>query len=259
MALKRRREASFSLMPLITIRDVSIGFRGPLLLDDVSCQIETGERIGLLGRNGAGKTTLMRILRGEVEPDHGEVSLAPATKVALLTQDVPRQLHGSVCEIVSQGVLCPPAGHDGQAAWQSEHQVEQILSRMSLDGEARFEILSSGMKRRVLLARALVSAPELLLLDEPTNHLDIDAIEWLESFLSRWDGTLIFVTHDRMFLRKLATRILEISYGHPARQAGVEVEKTEAAFDERFPQRLRVPDRCPPQGAEDGVGRPVLP
>lgn len=204
-------------MALISIRDLSIGFRGPVLLDEVSCQIEPGQRIGLLGRNGAGKTTFMRILRGDVEPDHGDVLFAPGTKVSLLSQDVPRHIQGRVFEVVSQGSFSAAGegnDHDDETAWQSQQQVERILSRMSLDGEARFDVLSSGMKRRVLLARALVSAPELLLLDEPTNHLDIDAIEWLESFLLRSSGTLIFVTHDRMFLRKLATRILEIDRGH---------------------------------------------
>ncbi len=204
-------------MALITIRDVSIGFRGPPLLDEVSCQIEPGQRIGLMGRNGAGKTTFMRILCGEIEPDHGGVSFVAGTKISLLSQEVPRHTQGRVFDAVSDG-LFPTAiegtGLDDETAWQSQQQVERILSRMSLDGESRFEVLSSGMKRRVLLARALVSAPDLLLLDEPTNHLDIDAIEWLESFLLRSRTTLIFVTHDRMFLRKLATRILEIDRGH---------------------------------------------
>ena len=213
-------------MPLITIRDLSVGFRGPALLDSVSCQIEAGQRIGLLGRNGSGKTTFMRILCGDVEPDGGEISLSPGMKISLLPQDVPQDLHGTTAEIVAQGLLVghpaqstPPMeavallADDHETAWRGQHRVEQILSRMELDGAARFETLSSGMKRRVLLARALVAGPDLLLLDEPTNHLDIDAISWLEDFLSRWDTTLIFVTHDRMFLRKLATRILEIDRG----------------------------------------------
>jgi ATP-binding cassette subfamily F protein uup len=147
-------------MTLVTIRDLSIGFRGPPLLDEVSCQIEPGQRIGLLGRNGAGKTTFMRILSGEVEPDHGDVSFATGTKVSLLSQDVPRQIQDRVCEVVAQGLVVSAvadgSSHDDETAWQSQQQVERILSRMSLDGEARFEVLSSGMKRRVLLARALV-------------------------------------------------------------------------------------------------------
>jgi ATP-binding cassette subfamily F protein uup len=203
-------------MPLVTLRDVHVRFRGPPLLDGVNCHIETGQRIGLLGRNGAGKSTLMRLIAGLMEPDSGDVAAAAGTKVALLRQDVPRDLAGSVREIVAAGLPADAGGGDPDAessAWQRDHAVDQILSRMSLAGEAAFESLSSGMKRRVLLARALVPAPDLLLLDEPTNHLDIAAIEWLEGFLERWDGTLMFVTHDRAFLRRMARRILEIDRG----------------------------------------------
>lgn len=204
-------------MPLVTIRDLTIGFRGPVLLEGVSCQIEPRERIGLLGRNGAGKTTLLRILSGELEPDSGGVQFAAGTKVAQLPQDVPQDIQGRIADVVAQGLASKAVesaveSHH-ETAWQGEQQVKQILSRMELDGDVAFESLSSGMKRRVLLARALVPSPDLLLLDEPTNHLDIDAITWLEGFLSRWPATFIFVTHDRMFLRKLAGRILEIDRG----------------------------------------------
>ena len=191
---------------------MTLRYRGPTLLDGISCTIDAGQRIGLLGRNGAGKTSLMRILVGAVQPDQGEVVFAPATTVALLQQDVPQDLTGRVREVVAAG-LATGLHDDAEAAWQREHAVEQILSRMTLDGDRGFETLSSGMKRRVLLARALVTGPDLLLLDEPTNHLDIDAVEWLEEFFRRWGGTLMFVTHDRMFLRSLATRILEIDRG----------------------------------------------
>ena len=206
------RPARLSPMPLATLRDVHLRYRGPALLDGVDCHIETGQRIGLLGRNGAGKTSLMRILAGTVVPDQGEVIFAPQATVALLQQDVPQDLVGTIAEIVAAGMPPDPAA-DPEADWKSDRAVEQILSRMNLDGERAFETLSSGMKRRVLLARALVTSPNLLLLDEPTNHLDIDAVEWLEDFLKRWNGTLMFVTHDRMFLRSLATRILEIDRG----------------------------------------------
>jgi len=198
-------------MALVTIHDLSIRFRGPPLLDGINCQIERGERIGLLGRNGAGKSTLLRILCGEVEPDHGDVAFAPGTHVSLLPQEVPQAVQGRVVEVIAVGL--PQTGDEHETAWRHEQRVERILSRMELDGSALFETLSSGMKRRVLLARALVAEPDLLLLDEPTNHLDIDAIQWLEETLGRWDTTLMFVTHDRVFLRKLAGRILEIDCG----------------------------------------------
>ncbi len=196
-------------MALITIKDVSIRFRGPALLDDVSCQIEAGQRIGLLGRNGAGKTTFMRMISGDVQPDNGSVSFAPGTRCSLLQQDVPQDMSGPIVDIVAAGVEENPE----DTFQRGKVSVDQILSRMKLDPSVRFETLSSGMKRRVLLAKSLVNDPDVLLLDEPTNHLDLDAIQWLEQFLLKWRATLIFVTHDRMFLRKLATRILEIDRG----------------------------------------------
>ena len=197
-------------MPLVTIRNLSLRFRGPPLLDDVTCHVEAGQRIGLLGRNGAGKTSLMRLLAGAIQADAGSVDFAPGATVALLQQDVPQDLAGPVREIVATGLPPAPAG---EAAWQGEQAVAQILSRMELEGGAAFEALSAGLKRRTLLARAVVGQPDLILLDEPTNHLDIEAVEWLEGFLGRWRGTLIFVTHDRTFLRRMADRILEIDRG----------------------------------------------
>jgi ATP-binding cassette subfamily F protein uup len=198
-------------MPLLSLNNLTVRFRGPPLLDGVSCRIDAGQRIGLLGRNGAGKTTLMRILSGELTPDHGEVSFAPGTRVSLLPQDVPQGLVGRVAEVIASGQ--PATAEEQEPAWKQTRRQEELIALMELAPDARFELLSSGMKRRVLLARALVSAPDLLLLDEPTNHLDVDAIIWLEEFLLRWNATLMFVTHDRMFLRKLANRILEIDRG----------------------------------------------
>ncbi|RLS54336.1 MAG: ATP-binding cassette domain-containing protein [Planctomycetota bacterium] len=196
-------------MALLNLTELSYHLRGNPLLDQVTCRVEPREKIGLLGRNGAGKTTLMRLLCGEIEPDGGSMAMTPGTRVARLPQEVPQDLVGPVECIVRGGI--PVDLHE--ADWQAEQSVEQILATMELDGAAAFEKHSSGMKRRVLLARALVSKPDLLLLDEPTNHLDLEAIRWLESFLSKWGGALIFVTHDRQFLRKLATRIMEIDRG----------------------------------------------
>nr|WP_254511818.1 ATP-binding cassette domain-containing protein [Anatilimnocola floriformis] len=196
---------------MITVRDLKIGFRGPLLLDGVSCQIDPGERIGLLGRNGAGKTTFMRIISGEVQPDAGDVTFAPGSKMSLLPQDVPPEISGLVHDVIAGGVS--HTSDDHEPSWQIEQRIEQLIAEMDLPAKAEFLTLSTGLKRRVLLARALASKPDLLLLDEPTNHLDVTSITWLEEFLLRWNATLIFVTHDRMFLRKLATRILEVDRG----------------------------------------------
>jgi ATP-binding cassette subfamily F protein uup len=198
-------------MPLVTISDLSIGFRGPNLLDSANCLIDEGQRIGLLGRNGAGKTTLLNMLAGNLKPDSGEIIVAPGKHIATLSQEVPTDIESDIHSLVTTGLRDEfvPEGEE----WRRQNDVDQILSRMELDGSTRFETLSSGMKRRVLLAKALVSKPDLLLLDEPTNHLDLTAIQWLEEFLLRFNKSFIFVTHDRMFLRKLANRILEIDRG----------------------------------------------
>ncbi len=211
MAGKYSRGHDFCVMALIQLSDLNVGFRGPALLQDVDCQIERGQRIGLLGRNGSGKTTLMRILAGQISPDHGQVLCAPETRVSLLPQEVPQDLTGTVEQVVRSGLGLPDSElhHD----WEAQQRLERLLAEMSLDAERQVATLSAGMKRRVLLARQLVSNPDVLLLDEPTNHLDIEAIIWLEDFLARWPGTYLFVTHDRAFLRKLATRILEIDRG----------------------------------------------
>ncbi len=197
-------------MPQISIEELSIGFRGPALLDNVSAKIDAGQKIGLLGRNGAGKTTLLRMLDGKVVPDHGNIVVSPGVNISRLTQEVPSDITGSIKSVVLDG---QSSTDDPEQAWQIEHGVDSTLSRMELDPDVGFETLSSGMKRRVLLARSIASNPEVLLLDEPTNHLDIEAILWLENFLKGWKQTLIFVTHDRTFLQNIATRIWEIDRG----------------------------------------------
>ncbi len=197
-------------MPLISLEDLSIRYRGPLLLDGVSAKIDAGQRIGLLGRNGAGKSTLLKIIDGQVTPDAGTVVIQAGTKICQLRQDVPSEVAGTVAEIV-RGDL--DQGRDLSELWEVDLNVEETLAKMNLDGAAGFQTLSSGMKRRVLLAQAIAAQPDLLLLDEPTNHLDLQSILWLEEFLLRWPGTLIFVTHDRAFLQRLATRIWEIDLG----------------------------------------------
>ena len=203
-------------MALVSLEEVGIRFNGPPLLDDVSARIEPGQRIGLLGRNGAGKTTLLRMLAGDHAPDHGAIHLAPKVHIARLVQDVPDGVTGSIEEVVMRGIDASKRD-DPSTRWECEHQVEVTLSRMQLDAEARFETLSSGMKRRVLLAESIVSSPDILLLDEPTNHLDIPSILWLEDFLSRWEKTLVFITHDRSFLQRLANlprHSIQLAVGH---------------------------------------------
>ncbi len=230
-------------MPLLNITELSYHLRGKPLLDSITCRVEPRERIGLLGRNGAGKTTLMRLLSGEIEGDGGTLAFSAGSRVARLPQEVPMDLTGPVTEIVRQGF----DAKSQEPEWQEEQRSEQIIQMMELDPEAAFERLSSGMKRRVLLARAIVSKPDMLLLDEPTNHLDLDSIQWLENFLGRWDGALIFVTHDRQFLRRLATRIMEIDRGRLfdwscdydtfllRKEASLAVEdKQNALFDKRL-------------------------
>ena len=224
-------------MPLITLHSVDYSVGGPLLLERVDQAIEAGERIALIGRNGAGKSTLMKLLAGELKPDDGELRVEGGRRVARLEQEVPQGAAGSVFDVVSEGLgelgallaeyhhlvhadeidtdalARVQAGIEAGNGWALDQRVVETLERLQLDGDADFARLSGGLKRRVLLARSLVSQPDLLLLDEPTNHLDIAAIDWLEGFLKQWGGALVFVTHDRRFLRALATRIVEIDRG----------------------------------------------
>jgi len=230
-------------MPLLTIQDVGIRFVGPPLLEKANLQIDPGQRICLVGRNGVGKTTLMRLIDGEQEPDSGEIVRQPGLRVARLDQQVPRELAGSVFD----QLLGELTDDYAEEPWRRRQEVETALSKTGLDGGLTAQSLSAGMKRRVLLAKALVHRPDLLLLDEPTNHLDLDGICWLEDFLLRLNATLLFVTHDRVFLRKLATRIVEIDRGqltswncdHPTylqrKAANLESEaKQQALFDKRL-------------------------
>ena len=229
-------------MATITLKDIALSFGGLPLLNGIDLQIEPGERVCLVGRNGEGKSSLMKILSGEIEPDRGEITRQKGLRVARLTQEVPVGTTGTVYEVVAAGlgemfgllaryhavshllqtdhseaVLAEleEAQHalDTAHGWQAQQRVETVLSRLQLPADQEFTSLSGGLKRRVLLARSLVSEPDLLLLDEPTNHLDIEAINWLEEFLLSFSSTLLFVTHDRMLLQKIATRIVELDRG----------------------------------------------
>ena len=199
-------------MALVHLDDLTIGYRGPPLLDGVTRQVEAGQRIGLLGRNGSGKTTLLRMIAGQEQPDRGRCVVAPGTRVAYLSQEVPQDLSGDALTIVRQALDAAVAAHEVED-WKADERATRTLERMQIDATADIGAMSAGLKRRTLLARELVTEPDLLLLDEPTNHLDLAAISWLEEFLAAWPGTLMFVTHDRAFLRKLATRIWEIDRG----------------------------------------------
>lgn len=209
-------------MALLSLQDVSMGFGRPLLLEQVNLQIERGERVCLLGRNGAGKSTLLKLINGDLLPDSGEVVRQKGMYTAYLSQEIPGELRGTVSDVVSDGLKVSDRYQSIQnrdQGWKKQHQVEKVISQMQLDGNTEFNTLSSGLKRRVLLARGLVCDPDILLLDEPTNHLDVDSIGWLEEFLLRYGGTILFVTHDRTFLKKLATRIIELDRGNLANWA----------------------------------------
>jgi len=230
-------------VPLISLDDVSIAYGHLPLLDGAVLQLDAGERVAVLGRNGTGKSTLLQILAGDLPPDTGAVSRQPGLRTARLTQDVPLSVDRTVFDVVAEGLgdvadlvrayhrAAVAVAHDAtraaldtlgrlqhdleeQDGWRLEQRVEMVLSHLGLAADARVDTLSGGWRRRVLLARALVGEPDVLLLDEPTNHLDIEAITWLEALLLEHRGAVVFVTHDRTFLQRVATRIVELDRGH---------------------------------------------
>jgi ATP-binding cassette subfamily F protein uup len=229
-------------MALLGMQDVSIAFGGPPVLDRAAFSIERGERVCLLGRNGTGKSTVMKLLDGTIAPDSGEVVRQTGVTVARLEQEIPNELGGTIFDVVAAGLgetgsllaRYHAASHkvaggggasamrdmdrlhhalDAANAWQVQTRVETVLFHLGLDGDMHFASASGGRKRQTLLARALIAEPDVLLLDEPTNHLDVDAVEWMESFLIDRGITLVLVTHDRAFLRRVATRIVELDRG----------------------------------------------
>lgn len=265
-------------MPLITLKNLSLSFGSAPLLDAVNFQIDVNERVCLLGRNGAGKSTLLKLINGEIQADEGSINVLAGIKVAKLSQEVPADIDGTVNEVVADGLdkagkllqryyhllheLSLDASEkvlkqlgdcqhqlEAEGGWEISQRLENIISKLQLDGSIDFNALSGGLKRRVLLARALVNQPDLLLLDEPTNHLDIESIIWLEKFLLAWKGSLLFISHDRVFLQKLVTRIVEIDRGrltdwpgdYPTyvarkQKALEDEEKENALFDKRLAQ-----------------------
>ncbi len=198
-------------MPLLQLKSITVAFGGFPLLDQVDLTLEAGDRLCLLGRNGSGKSTLLRVVHGALEPDGGSVIKATGTRVAMLDQRVPDDLHGRVLDVVVAGRGCLP--HQPTQL----HLARAAISKAGLNPQAEVSALSAGLKRRVLITSALASEADVLLLDEPTNHLDLEAIDWLESLLIRQQKTLLFVTHDRAFLRRLATGILSLDRGRLTR------------------------------------------
>jgi ATP-binding cassette subfamily F protein uup len=263
-------------MALISLHNVTLGFGGHPLLENVSFQIEEGERVSLIGRNGAGKSTLMKVISDEMEIEAGEIRKKPGLQVARLIQEVPQDISGTVFRVVAGGLgksgdilgeyheLGEKLAHDPSLhdrfeelqvklseddLWPLHAQIDKTLSRLTLNPSMEVSTLSSGMKRRVLFARSVVVDPDLLLLDEPTNHLDINAITELEDMLLRFTGTLLFVTHDRAFLKRMATRILDLDRGQlrswdcrydtylDRKQAFLEAQAQEfAQFDKKLAQ-----------------------
>jgi ABC transport system ATP-binding/permease protein len=226
-------------MPLLQLRQVDYSVGGPLLLDSIEFTLEANERVCVVGRNGAGKSTLLKLIGGDIKPDDGVIQIEGGTRIARLAQEVPQATAGSVFDVVAQGLgelgawlaqfhhlshaLDVPGNTEALAevqsrieaahGWDLDRRVGDVLARLDLPEDLDFAALSGGMKRRVLLAQALVQAPDVLLLDEPTNHLDIESIAWMEDFLRQFRGSIVFITHDRSFLRALATRIVEIDRG----------------------------------------------
>ena len=231
-------------MPYITLDQASLAYGHHPLLDHADFQLDSGERVGLIGRNGAGKSSLLKAIAGTIKLDEGSVWRAPNVRVVYVPQEPELDTTHTVFEAVAEGLGAlqqtiidyhavthdmgmPDADIDAlmtkmqalqhdldtQNGWAAQSRVETVLSRLKLDADALVSTLSGGWRKRVALGRALVAEPEVLLLDEPTNHLDLEAIEWLEDLLLSFQGSVLFITHDRRFLDRLATRITELDRG----------------------------------------------
>ncbi|NRA23495.1 MAG: ATP-binding cassette domain-containing protein [Oleispira sp.] len=226
-------------MVLVRLKDVSLAFGNQVLLNKVDLDINASERVCVLGRNGEGKSTLLKILNKQIKPDEGLVQHGDSLKVAALQQELPASDPQTVYEVVASGLgelgTTISAYHEeilkgehvdlvklerlqhvieAQDGWLWQQKVESILDRLDLPGDAAFDAMSGGWQRRVMLAQAMVSEPDLLILDEPTNHMDIATIRWLEEQLQQFKGTLLFISHDRAFVQALSTRIIELDRGN---------------------------------------------
>ncbi len=243
-------------MPLVRLDKVSLAYGMHPLLDGVDLQVRRGERCCLLGRNGEGKSSLLKLIAGGIVADSGEVWVRPGIRLAMLEQEFAGSGGESVRELVRHGFARDARSPE---SWEREHRLDRVLAELGLDGEALASNLSGGWQRRALLARALVCEPDLLLLDEPTNHLDIAGIEWLEQYLAQFPGAVLFVSHDRSFVRRLAGRVLELDRGVlrqwpgsyddyvAGKQASLEVEARHAAL---FDRKLRQEEAWIRQGVE---------
>ena len=238
-------------MPILSVQNILLRFGGPPLLDNVSFDIEAGDRICLVGRNGEGKSTLLKVLTGEMEANSGEIVKKTGLKVSRMIQEIPAHLDGTVRDIVMGRVSVVSGGSviSKKILDDGAHNAtaEAILGKTGIDADAPYDSLSGGQKRRVLFARAVAEDPDLLLLDEPTNHLDIPAIQWLEGIVTRLNCAVMFVSHDRAFVRRTATRIFELDRGRVRSwdfpydkfvqfrdQALAEEEKANALFDKKL-------------------------
>jgi ABC transport system ATP-binding/permease protein len=199
-------------MAFINLQNIALAFGGNRLFDGINLTIEKGEKVALLGRNGSGKTTLLKLIAGQIGPDSGDVAIQKGLRSAYLDQLVPGSMPGTVMDVVREGVSQTQEMHM-ESGWELHLQAKKVLSQLDLETDRDFNSLSAGIKRQVLLAKALAKDPDILLLDEPTNHLDIDSIKRLEEMLLLFTGAIILVTHDRLFLQRIATRIVEIDRG----------------------------------------------
>ena len=253
-------------MALLRIHNISMGFGGDLLFDKINLNIEKGERTCFVGRNGEGKTSLLNIISGSIFPDEGEIYRQPGLRIGSLAQEIPPGLDGSVFDITANALeipeALPPESENtvgGEEIWKKQAHVNNILTRLKLDPESNFKTLSAGLKRRVLFARALAGSPDILLLDEPTNHMDIQSIGLMEELLLKFRETLLFVTHDRIFLQKIATRIIEIDRAKVTSWAcgykmylkrKAEFIETEAQQNRRFDKKLEKEEEWIRQGVK---------
>ncbi|MFC1865506.1 ATP-binding cassette domain-containing protein [Chloroflexota bacterium] len=239
-------------MAFINTQSLTKNFGDIRLFEEINLAIEQGEKVALLGRNGSGKSTLLKLIAGIIQPDSGTIATQKGIHSAYLDQTVPGEIQSTVLEVVEHGLFRVKDTQGTDVGQKKHNQIEKLVSQLGLDGEQVFNTLSAGLKRQVLLAQALASEPDILLLDEPTNHMDIDSIKWLEGVLLRFTGALVFVTHDRMFLQRIANRIVEIDRGKlfdqscdyetflARRATDQEIEDTQKAlFDKKLEEEER--------------------